>query len=139
MLYKTDKKNKIGAVEFKQFTNELATMDRIAKLMGDIDTMPKNCRMQKKTINVTPLYDLPVFYPCNDGKYRYPCSDGKWRTYDEIVDEAAHAQHQGMPALPVYAKQGQSPVTRSIVARIRAAVAKALRYGQRKREKGERE
>lgn len=55
MLYKTDKKNKIGAVEFKQFTNELAEIDRIAKLMGDIDTMPKNCRMQKKTINITPL------------------------------------------------------------------------------------
>ena len=125
-------KNKIGAVEFEQFTNELATMDRIAKLMGDIDTMPKNCRMQKKTINVTPLYDLPIFYPCNDGEYRYPCSDGKWRTYDEIVDEAAHAQHQGMPALPIYAKQGQPPATRSIV-------AKALGYGQRKREKGERE
>lgn len=132
-------KNKIGAVEFEQFTNELATMDRIAKLMGDIDTIQKKCRMQKKAISSMPLYDLPVFYPCNDGKYRYPCSDGKWRTYDEIVDEAAHAQHQGMPALPIYAKQGQPPVTRSIVARIRAAVAKALGYGQRKREKGERE
>lgn len=133
-------KNKIGAVEFEQFTNELATMDRIAKLMGDIDTIQKNCRMQKKTINVTPLYDLPVFYPCNDGKYRYPCSDGKWRTYDEIVDEAAHAQHQGMPALPIYAKQGQQHAPSGIVARIRAAVAKALEYGQRKREgKGERE
>lgn len=42
---KQDDKNKIGAVEFEKFTNELATMDRIAKLMGDIDTMPKNCRM----------------------------------------------------------------------------------------------
>lgn len=129
-------KNKIGAVEFEQFTNELAVMDRIAELMGGIDTMPKNCRVQKKTISVTPLYDLPVFYPCNDGKYRYPCSDGKWRTYDEIVDEAAHAQHQGMPAISIYAKQGQPPVTRSIVARIRAAVAKALGNGRRKREKG---
>lgn len=137
-MKQNDNKNKIGAAEFEQFTNELATMGRIAKLMGDIDTMPKNCRMQKKTINVTPLYDLPVFYPCNDGKYRYPCSDGKWRTYDEIVNEAAHAQHQGMPALPIYAKQGQPPVTRSIVARIRAAVAKALGYGQR-RKRGERE
>lgn len=127
-------KNIFRAEDLEQFRNELATMDRIAKLMGDIDTMPKNCRMQKKTINVTPLYDLPVFYPCNDGKYRYPCSDGKWRTYDEIVDEAAHAQHQGMPALPIYAKQGQPPVSRSIVANIRAAVAKALGYGQRKRE-----
>lgn len=131
-------KYKIGAVEFEQFTNGLAAMDRIAKLMGDIDTMPKNCRMQKKTINVTPLYDLPVFYPCNDGKYRYPCSDGKWRTYDEIVKEASHAQRQGMPALPIYAKQSQPPVTRSIVANIRAAVAKALGYGQR-RKRGERE
>ena len=131
-------KNKIGAVEFEQFTNGLAAMDRIAELMGDIDTMPKNCRMQKKTINVTPLYDLPVFYPCNDGKYRYPCSDGKWRTYDEIVKEASHAQRQGMPALPIYAKQSQPPVTRSIVANIRAAVAKALGYGQR-RKRGERE
>lgn len=138
MLYKTGNKNKIGAVEFEQFANELAEIDRIAKLMGDIDTMPKNCRMQKKTINITPLYDLPVFYPCNDGKYRYPCSDGKWRTYDEIVDEAAHAQHQGMPALPIYAKQGQPPVTRSIVVRIRTVVAKALGYGQR-RKRGERE
>ena len=127
-------KNKIGAVEFEQFANGLAAMDRIAKLMGDVDAMQKKCRVQKKTISVTPLYDLPIFYPCNDGKYRYPCSDGKWRTYDEIVDEAAHAQHQGMPALPIYAKQGQPPVTRSIVARIRAAVAKALGYGQRKRE-----
>ena len=132
-------KYKIGAVEFEQFTNELATMDRIANLMGDIDTMSKNYRVQKKTINVTPLYDLPMFYPCNDGKYRYPCSDGKWRTYDEIVKEASHAQRQGMPALPVYAKQGQPPVTRSMAANIRAAVAKALGYGQRKREKGERE
>jgi hypothetical protein len=131
-------KNKIGAVEFEKFTNELATMDRIAKLMGDIDTMPKNCRMQKKTINVTPLYDLPVFYPCNDGQYRYPCSDGKWRTYDEIVNEAAKAQRQGMPALPIYARQSQPPATRSIVARIRAAVAKALGNGQR-RKRGERE
>ena len=74
-------KNKIGAVEFEQFTNELAAMGRIAELMGGIDTMPKNYRVQKKTINVTPLYDLPVFYPCNDGQYRYPCSDGKWRTW----------------------------------------------------------
>lgn len=131
-------KNIFRAEDLEQFRNELATMDRIAKLMGDIDTMPKNYRIQKKTINVTPLYDLPVFYPCNDGKYRYPCSDGKWRTYDEIVDEAAHAQHQGIPALPIYAKQGQPPVTRSIVARIRAAVAKALGYGQR-RKRGERE
>lgn len=131
-------KNKIGAVEFEQFTNELAVMDRIAELMGGIDTMPKNCRVQKKTISVTPLYDLPVFYPCNDGKYRYPCSDGKWRTYDEIVKEASHAQRQGMPALPIYAKQSQPPVTRSIVARIRAAVAKALGNGQR-RKRGERE
>ena len=89
---KQGNKNKIGAVEFEQFTNELAVMDRIAELMGGIDTMPKNCRVQKKTISVTPLYDLPVFYPCNDGKYRYPCSDGKWRTYDEIVKEASHAQ-----------------------------------------------
>lgn len=127
-------KNKIGAVEFEQFTNELATMDRIAKLMGDVDTMPKNCRVQKKTISVTPLYDLPIFYPCNDGKYRYPCSDGKWRTYDEIVKEASHAKHQGIPALPIHAKQSQPSVTRSIVANIRAAVAKALGYGQRKRE-----
>lgn len=132
-------KDKIGAVEFEQFTNELAVMDRIAELMGGIDTMPKNCRVQKKTISVTPLYDLPVFYPCNDGQYRYPCSDGKWRTYDEIVNEAAKAQRQGMPALPIYAKQSQPPVTRSIVANIRTAVAKALGYGQRKREKGERE
>ena len=131
-------KNIFRAEDLEQFRNELATMDRIAKLMGDIDTMPKNYRIQKKTINVTPLYDLPVFYPCNDGKYRYPCSDGTWRTYDEIVDEAAHAQHQGIPALPIYAKQGQPPVTRSIVARIRAAVAKALGYGQR-RKRGERE
>lgn len=136
---KQGNKNKIGAVEFEQFTNELAVMDRIAELMGGIDTMPKNCRVQKKTISVTPLYDLPVFYPCNDGKYRYPCSDGKWRTYDEIVKEASHAQRQGMPALPIYAKQSQPPVTRSIVANIRAAVAKALGYGQGKREKGERE
>ena len=136
---KQDNKNKIGAVEFKQIANELATMDRIAKLMGDVDTMPKNYRVQKKTISVTPLYDLPVFYPCNDGQYRYPCSDGKWRTYDEIVKEAARAQQQGMPALPIYARQGQPPVTRSIVAKIRAAVAKVTRYGQRKKEKGERE
>ncbi len=127
-------KNKIGAVEFEQFTNELAAIDRIAELMGDIDTMSKNYRVQKKPISVTPLYDLPVFYPCNNGEYRYPCSDGKWRTYDEIVKEATHAQQQGMPALPIYARQGQPPVTRSIVARIRAAVAKALGYGQRKRE-----
>lgn len=35
----------------------------------------------------------------------------------------------------IYAKQGQPPVTRSIVARIRAAVAKTLGYGQRKRER----
>lgn len=132
-------KNIFRAEDFEQFVDELATMDRIAKLMGDIDTMPKNCRVQKKTISVTPLYDLPVFYPCNDGQYRYPCSDGKWRTYDEIVKEAAHAQCQGMPALPIYARQGQPPVTRSIVANIRTAVAKALGYGQRKREKGERE
>ena len=132
-------KNKIGAVEFEKFTNELAVMDRIAELMGGIDTMSKNYRVQKKPISVTPLYDLPVFYPCNDGEYRYPCSDGKWRTYDEIVKEAIHAQQQGMPALPIYARQGQPPVTRSIVAKIRAAVAKALGYGQRKREKGERE
>lgn len=131
---KQGNKNKIGAVEFKQIANELATMERIANLMGDIDTLPKNYRVQKKTISVTPLYDLPVFYPCNDGKYRYPCSDGKWRTYDEIVKEAAHVQQQGMPALPIYAKQGQPPITRSIVANIRAAVAKALGYGQRKRE-----
>lgn len=132
-------KNIFRAEDLEQFTNELATMDRIAKLMGDVDTMPKNCRVQKKTISVTPLYDLPIFYPCNDGKYRYPCSDGKWRTYDEIVEEAANAQHQGMPALPIYAEQGQPPVTRSIVANIRAAIAKVTRYGQRKREKGERE
>lgn len=132
-------KNIFRAEDFEQFVDELATMDRIAKLMGDVDTMPKNCRVQKKTISVTPLYDLPVFYPCNDGKYRYPCSDGKWRTYDEIVKEASHAQRQGMPALPIYAKQSQPPVTRSIVANIRAAVDKALGYGQRKREKGERE
>ena len=128
-------KNIFRAEDLEQFTNELATMDRIAKLMGDVDTMPKNCRVQKKTISVTPLYDLPIFYPCNDGKYRYPCSDGKWRTYDEIVKEAAHAQHQGMPALPIYAKQGQQAVNRSIIAKIRAAVAKALGYGQRKRER----
>ena len=127
-------KNIFRAEDFEQFVDELATMDRIAKLMGDVDTMPKNCRVQKKTISVTPLYDLPVFYPCNDGQYRYPCSDGKWRTYDEIVKEASHAQRQGMPALPIYAKQSQPPVTRSIVANIRAAVAKALGYGQRKRE-----
>lgn len=133
-------KNIFRAEDLEQFRNELATMDRIAKLMGDIDTMPKNYRIQKKTINVTPLYDLPVFYPCNDGKYRYPCSDGKWRTYDEIVDEAAHAQRQGMPALPIYARQSQPPVTRSIVSRIRAAVAKALGMGRGGRErKGERE
>lgn len=131
-------KNIFRAEDFEQFVDELATMDRIAKLMGDVDTMPKNCRVQKKTISVTPLYDLPVFYPCNDGKYRYPCSDGKWRTYDEIVKEASHAQRQGMPALPIYAKQSQPPVTRSIVANIRAAVAKALGYGQR-RKRGERE
>lgn len=136
---KQSDKNKIGAVEFEQFTNELATMDRIAELMGGIDTMPKNYRVQKKPIGVTPLYDLPIFYPCNDGRYKYPCSDGKWRTYDEIVKEAAHAQRQARPALPIYAKQGQPLITRSIVAKIRAAVAKVTRYGQRKREKGERE
>lgn len=129
-------KNKIGAVEFEQFTNELAVMDRIAELMGDVDTMPKNFRVQKKPISVMPLYDLPVFYPCNDGQYRYPCSDGKWRTYDEIVKEAARAQQQGMPALPIYARQGQPPVTCSIIAKIRAAVANVTRYGQRKRERG---
>lgn len=131
-------KNIFRAEDLEQFINELATMDRIAKLMGDVDTMQKNYRVQKKTISVTPLYDLPMFYPCNNGQYRYPCSDGKWRTYDEIVKEAAHAQRQGMPALPIYARQGQPPVTRSIVARIRAAVAKALGYGQR-RKRGERE
>nr|DAN49413.1 MAG TPA: hypothetical protein [Caudoviricetes sp.] len=129
-------KNIFRAEDFEQFVDELDTMDRIAKLMGDIDTMSKNYRVQKKTINVTPLYDLPVFYPCNDGKYRYPCSDGKWRTYDEIVDEAAHAQHQGTLALP---QQAQQHAPRGIVANIRAAVAKALGNGQRKREKGERE
>lgn len=128
-------KNIFRAEDLEQFRNELATMDRIAKLMGDIDTMPKNYRVQKKTINVTPLYDLPVFYPCNDGKYRYPCSDGKWRTYDEIVDEAAHAQHQGTLALP---QQAQQHAPRGIVANIRAAVARALGYGQRKK-RGERE
>lgn len=127
-------KNIFRAEDLEQFRNELATMERIANLMGDIDTLPKNCRVQKKPISVTPLYDLPVFYPCNDGKYRYPCSDGKWRTYDEIVDEAANAQHQGMPALPIYARQSQPLATRSIIAKIRAAVAKALGYGQRKRE-----
>lgn len=131
-------KNIFRAEDLEQFRNELATMDRIAKLMGDIDTMPKNYRIQKKTINVTPLYDLPVFYPCNDGKYRYPCSDGKWRTYDEIVDEAAHGQHQGTLALPQQAQQTQQNAPRGIVANIRAAVAKALRYGQR-RKREERE
>ena len=123
-------KNIFRAEDLEQFRNELATMDRIAKLMGDIDTMSKNYRVQKKTINVTPLYDLPVFYPCNDGKYRYPCSDGKWRTYDEIVDEAAHAQHQGTLALP---QQAQQYAPRGIIVNIRAAVAKALRYGQRRK------
>ena len=132
-------KNIFRAEDFEKFVDELATMDRIAKLMGDVDTMPKNCRVQKKTISVMPLYDLPIFYPCNDGQYRYPCSDGKWRTYDEIVNEAAKAQRQGMPALPIYARQSQLPATRSIIAKIRAAVAEALGYGQRKREKGERE
>lgn len=132
-------KIKLGAVELEQFTNELAEIYRIAKLMCDIDNMPKNYMVQKKAIRQMPLYDLPPFYPCNDGKYRYPCSDGKWRTYDEIVKEAAHAQRQGMPALPIYARQSQPPASRSIIAKIRAAVAEALGYGQRKREKGERE
>lgn len=132
-------KIKLGAVELEQFTNELAEIDRIAKLMCDIDNMPKNYMVQKKAIRQMPLYDLPPFYLCNDGKYRYPCSDGKWRTYDEIVKEAAHAQRQGMPALPIYARQSQPPASRSIIAKIRAAVAEALGYGQRKREKGERE
>lgn len=123
-------KNIFRAEDLEQFRNELAEIDRIAKLMGDIDNMPKNYMVQKKNIRLMPLYDLPVFYPCNDGKYRYPCSDGKWRTYDEIVDEAAHAQHQGTLALP---QQAQQHVLRGIVANIRAAVAKALRYGQRKK------
>lgn len=50
MLYKTGNKNKIGAVELEQFTNELAEIDRIAELMCDIDNMPKNYMVQKKAI-----------------------------------------------------------------------------------------
>lgn len=49
MLYKTGNKNKIGAVEFEQFANELAEIDRIAKLMGDIGNMPKNYMVRKES------------------------------------------------------------------------------------------
>ena len=43
-----DNKSKIWAEDLEQFRNELATMDRIAKLMGDIDTIPKKLQGAKE-------------------------------------------------------------------------------------------
>lgn len=66
-----------------------------------------------------PLYDLPPFYPC---------SDGKWRTYDKIVDEAAHAQYQARPTASHSQHRLQDKGSRS----------QGIGYGQR-RKREERE
>lgn len=129
-----DNKNKIWAESLKQFTDNLNELNKVAAFICDLDLLPKNYRLRKNAIRSLPFYDLPLGYLCNDGQWRYLCNDGKYRTYEEMVNDAVITPHQGTPSLPQQAQQHES---RSIVANIRAAVAKALRYGQRKR--GERE
>lgn len=133
-----DNKNKIWAESLKQFTDKLNELNKVAAFICDLDLLPKNYRLRKNVIRSLPFYDLPLGYLCNDGKWRYLCNDGKYRTYEEIVNEAAPSQHQGTLALPQQPRQAQQPQQYGIVANIRAAVARALGYGQRKK-RGERE
>ena len=136
-------KNKIGAESLKQFTDNLNELNKVAAFICDLDMLPKNYRLRKNAIRSLPFYDLPLGYLCNDGQWRYLCNDGKYRTYEEMVNDAAPSQHQGTLAPPQQQPQqaqqhAQQHAPRGIVAYIRAAVAKALRYGQRKK-RGERE
>lgn len=134
-----DNKNKILAESLKQFTDNLNELNKVAAFICDLDLLPKNYRPRKNTILSLPFYDMPPGYFCNDGKWRYLCNDGKYRTYEEMVNDAAPSQHQGTLAPPQQQpQQAQQHAPRGIVAYIRAAVAKALRYGQRKK-RGERE
>lgn len=132
-----DNKNKILAESLKQFTDNLNELNKIAAFICDLDVLPKNYSLRKNAIRSLPFYDMPLGYLCNDGQWRYLCNDGKYRTYEEMVNDAAPSQHQGTLALPQQSRQTQQNAPYNIVANIRAAVAKALRYGQRKR--GERE
>lgn len=133
---KQGNKNKIGAVEFEQFTNELAKMDKIASLMCEVNTAANGYKPNEGK-NYMQFYDTPPFHMCNDGKWRYPCNDGKWRTHEEIVNYNGRSRNETR-LLPPSPRRGR-PALRSIVAKIRATIAKALGNGQRKREKGERE
>jgi hypothetical protein len=132
-----DNKNKILAESLKQFTDNLNELNKIAAFICDLDLLPKNYKLRKNAIRSLPFYDMPLGYLCSDGQWRYLCSDGKYRTYEEMVNDAAPSQHQGTLAIPQQSRQTQQNAPYNIVANIRAAVAKALRYGQRKR--GERE
>lgn len=137
-----DNKNKIWAESLKQFTDKLNELNKVAAFICDPDMLPKNDRLRKNAIRTLPFYDLPPGYFCNDGKWRYLCNDGKYRTYEEMVNDAAPSHHQGTLApphqQPQQPQQAQQHAPRGIVANIRAAVAKAFRYGQR-RKRGERE
>lgn len=133
-----DNKNKILAESLKQFTDNLNELNKIAAFICDLDLLPKNYKLRKNAIRSLPFYDMPLGYLCNDGQWRYLCNDGKYRTYEEMVNDAAPSQHQGTLALPQQSRQTQQNAPYNIVANIRAAVAKALRYGQR-RKRGERE
>ena len=132
---KQGNKNKILAESLKQFTDNLNELNKIATFICDLDLLPKNYRLRKNAIRSLPFYDMPLGYLCNDGQWRYLCNDGKYRTYEEMVNNTAPSQHQGTLALP---QQQPRHAPRGIVANIRAAVAKALRYGQR-RKREERE
>ena len=126
-------KNIFRAEDLEKLTASIAEMDRIAALMHDTISSPIGTPISM------PFYDMPPGYFCNDGKWRYLCNDGKYRTYEEMVNDAAPSQHQGTLAPPQQQpRQAQQHAPRGIVANIRAAVAKALRYGQR-RKRGERE
>lgn len=133
-----DNKNKIWAESLKQFTDNLNELNKVAAFICDLDMLPKNYRLRKNAIRSLPFYDMPLGYLCNDGQWRYLCNDGKYRTYEEMVNNTAPSQHQGTLALPQQSRETQQNTHCGIVANIRAAVAKALRYGQR-RKREERE